>query len=71
MYFLVNLEAMTEYKKLYDQLLKSGDLFEVFPDAVGEWSKDKKGFVELQDELEYFTTTSLIIDEEEQEEDFD
>jgi hypothetical protein len=62
---------MSEYKKLYDQLLNSGDLYEVFPDLTGEWSKDKKEFIELQDEMDYIITTELIIDEEEQEENFD
>ena len=53
----LNLEQMTEYKNLYDQLLKSGDLFDVFPDATGDWSIDRKAFIELQDELDYLTTT--------------
>ncbi len=61
---------MMEYKKLYDQLLESGDLFDVFPDAVGDWSKDKKIFVEIQNEMDYIANTPLIIDEEEQDEDF-
>ena len=67
---VLNSEQMTEHKKLYDLLLKSGDLFDVFPDAVGDWSQDKKGFIEIQDELDYLTNTPLEIDEEEQE-DFD
>ena len=62
---------MSEHKKLYDQLLKSGDLYEVFPDSTGDWSKDKKGFIELQNEMDYLTTTELVLDEEEQEEGFD
>lgn len=62
---------MTEYKNLYDQLLKSGDLFFVFPDASGDWITDKSAFIALQDELDYFTETPLLLeDEEEQEEDF-
>ena len=61
---------MTEYKKLYDQLLKSGDLLDVFPSASGDWNQDKKLFIELQDELDYLTDTPLILeDEEEQDED--
>lgn len=61
---------MTEYKKLYDNLLKSGDLFEVFPDAVGEWSADRKGFIELQDEMEYNITTENYLDEDAEEKDY-
>ena len=59
---------MINYKNLYDQLLKSGDLFDVFPDASGDWIEDKKQFIELQDELEYLTDTPLILDEDEEEE---
>lgn len=62
---------MMEYKKLYDNLLESGDLFDVFPDAVGEWSKDKKEFVDIQNQMEYNTSTPLIIEYEEEQEDFD
>lgn len=63
---------MTEYKKLYDQLLKTEDLLDVFPHASGVWEEDKKEFIKLQDELDYLTETPLILEEneEEQEEDF-
>lgn len=54
---------MSNYKKIYDQLLKSGDLYEVFPDATGEWLKDRKEFTDLQNVDNY-----IISDEEEQEE---
>lgn len=54
---------MSNYKKIYDQLLKSGDLYEVFPYATGEWSKDKKEFTDLHNVDNY-----IISDEEEQEE---
>lgn len=59
---------MNKNKILYDQLLKSGDLYEFFPDATGEWTKDKKQFVELQNEDSYIIISENIIDEEEQEE---
>lgn len=59
---------MTGYKNLYDQLLKSGELFDVFPTALGIWEEDKKEFTELQDELEYLTETPLLLDEEDEEE---
>lgn len=62
---------MMEYKKLYNSLLESGDLFDVFPDAVGEWSKDKKEFVDIQNQMEYDTNTPLIIEDEEEQEYFD
>lgn len=62
------LVQMNNYKSLYNQFLKSGDLYEVFPDATGEWIKDKKQFIELQDVSNYIVISEDIIDEEEQEE---
>jgi len=54
---------MTEYRKLYDSLLKSEDLS---PEFVGVWEEDKKLFIELQDELEYLAETPLIEDEDDE-----
>lgn len=61
---------MTEYKNLYDKLLKDGDLFDLMPEAKGNWEEDKRGFIEIQDELEYDSDTFLFLDEEEQEDYF-
>lgn len=63
---------MIEYRKLYNSLLKSEDLFELDDSFTGTWEADKERFVEIQDELEFLTETPLILeDEEEQEEGFD
>jgi hypothetical protein len=59
---------MTGYRNLYDQLLKSGELLDVFPTALGIWEEDRAEFIQLQDELEYLTETPLILDEEDEEE---
>lgn len=56
---------MTEYRNLYEQLLKSGDLFEVLPEAVGDWDKDKKAFIKAQDELDYITNTQALLEDDE------
>ena len=39
-------------------------LFEWMPDATGEWEKDKKLFVELQQELKNSLTLDVIDAEE-------
>jgi hypothetical protein len=31
-------------KSIYDSLLESGDLLEMFPGLTGEWTKDKTDF---------------------------
>ena len=36
--------SMREMKSIYESLLESGDLLDMFPGLVGEWSKDKKDF---------------------------
>ncbi len=59
-----------EYKTLYDKLLNDGDLFDFMPDATGTWIDDRKGFIEIQDELDYITDTPLGIDNDEQEDYF-
>lgn len=43
---------MDRFKVLYDSMLESGDLSEVFPSMSGEWEKDKKKFIYEQTELE-------------------
>lgn len=44
---------MQKYKKIYDALMKSGDLFE---GLTGEWEQDKHEFIELQKELDNYTS---------------
>lgn len=38
-------------QQLYSALLANGELYEVFPQATGEWIKDKKQFILEQEEL--------------------
>ena len=42
-------------KKLYNELLKTGDLFEMYSNLTGEWEEDKNSFNEQQDALETFS----------------
>lgn len=55
---------MTQYKLYYQELLEDGMLFEWMPDATGEWEKDKKIFIELQQELKNSLTLDVIDAEE-------
>lgn len=41
-----------KHRKLYDVLLNSGELYEVFPQATADWEKDKKQFILEQEELD-------------------
>lgn len=43
---------MSRFKKLYESMLKTGELQEVFPLMSGNWEKDKNRFVREQTELE-------------------
>lgn len=43
---------MSRFKKLYESMLESGELSEVFPLMSGNWEKDKNRFVREQTELE-------------------
>ena len=36
--------SMREMKSIYESLLESGDLLDMFPSLTGEWVKDKKDF---------------------------
>lgn len=42
-------------KKLYNELLKTGDLFDIFTDLTGDWEEDRINFNEQQDALETFS----------------
>ena len=58
---------MDDIKILYDSLLESKDLFEMFPDAKGEWSKDKKFFTTYyEDNQKIINDNFLNIDDEEE-----
>lgn len=36
--------SMREMKSIYESLLESGDLLDMFPGLSGDWAKDKKDF---------------------------
>ena len=36
--------SMREMKSIYESLLDSGDLLDMFPGLTGDWAKDKKDF---------------------------
>lgn len=55
------------YKKLYEVLLESGELQDFCPNMTGVWEKDKKSFIEQQEELESLTKDFTVdIDGEEE-----
>lgn len=54
--------STNEIRAVYDALLDSGDLEEMFPNLTGNWEKDKKEFSE-----QYEITEHLL---EEDDEDF-
>lgn len=43
---------MDRFKKLYDSMLESGELKQVFRSMTGEWELDEKKFISAQTELE-------------------
>ena len=57
-----------ELRDLYDTLLDTGELYEVMPNALGIWEKDKTSFKNIQEEFDDiilhsdFNSTSLIND---------
>ena len=42
------------------QMEKSGELYEVFSDMVGNWKADKKNFIEQQKALESFGSNTEV-----------
>lgn len=42
------------------QMEKSGELYEVFSDMVGNWKVDKKNFIEQQQALESFGSNTEV-----------
>lgn len=51
------------YEKMYNQLKEEGDLLALFPFLTGSWAKDKKQFIEIQENVHF-----LDMDYEEYEE---
>jgi len=45
---------------LYNSMLESGELLEVFPTLTGKWEKDKKSFIREQEELEKLANITYI-----------
>lgn len=43
---------MEIYKHLYQEMNRSGELFEIFDNMTGKWSVDKHFFIEQQEALE-------------------
>jgi len=42
--------SINEMKSIYSALLSSGDLFDMFPDMVGDWERDSKFFKDQYNE---------------------
>jgi hypothetical protein len=60
------------YQNLYNCLLESDELYELFDNMTGIWEKDKIKFIEAQKELEQITKHLTVEDLiEEQETDYD
>lgn len=56
---------MSRFKKLYESMLESGDLKDVFPKMKGDWEKDKSSFIREQEELEkLLNITNLDLDDD-------
>ena len=45
---------------LYKELLRTGDLFDMYQGLTGNWKEDKESFIKQQTDLENIT----IVDEE-------
>lgn len=52
------------YKKLYTELLRTGDLYEMYDGMTGIYEDDKKRFQSQQEALESFSNTLEIDDAE-------
>jgi uncharacterized protein YkvS len=49
---------------LYKELLRTGDLFEMFDGMTGDFEQDKNSFIEQQTALETFSNNLDVDDEE-------
>lgn len=54
---------MSRYKNLYDTMLESGELKELYRGMTGDWTKDEKKFIQEQQMLESLAG-AVDIDEE-------
>lgn len=54
---------MRDFKKLYDCLLETEELYILFPNLTGVWGKDQKKFIKAQTDLEQ-DAKAYIVDEE-------
>lgn len=55
---------MQKYKKIYESLMESEDLYVLFEDMTGEWDTDKHRFIELQKELDkYISEIKVDLDD--------
>jgi len=41
-----------DYKRLYDTLLETEELYLIFPSLSGDWEKDKTKFIKKQQQTE-------------------
>jgi len=57
-----------KYRALYESLLESGELFE---SMTGDWEKDKRGFMKIQQDMEEASKNIRITIEDLYEEDDD
>lgn len=55
---------MKRYKRLYDTMMETGELQEIFPSMSGQWEKDKTRFIQQQDELEKLANITYGEDED-------
>jgi hypothetical protein len=54
------------YKKLYQELLRTGDLHEMYFNMTGIWEEDSKAFKAQQEALESFSNNlDIYLDESE------
>lgn len=57
---------VSKIKIFYDSILNSGDLEDIYPQSLGDWSQDERGFIkyymetlELENEIETDPYSSL------------
>ena len=46
------MDTETRCKNLYQWFKQKDELHQLLPKATGEWEKDKKGFIKIQQEIE-------------------
>lgn len=57
---------VSKIKTFYDSILNSGELEDIYPQSLGDWTQDEKGFIryymetlELENEIELDPLNSL------------